>query len=140
MSMNIFHRVQMVILRCWTGLKLNWFKSYGTKVKKAKTAKTSINITKLKKREMEIFALCVITFEPIKIYTRSAPLKDCLNLSFVKYMHIVCKKWLETIWKRPFISRKFWLTVSSFTSKKKFLACRQCDYNTFRFLFVLWKH
>ena len=32
---NIFHKieVQTVILRCWTGLKLNWFKSYDTKRK-----------------------------------------------------------------------------------------------------------
>ena len=33
---NIFHKteVQMVILRCWTGLSLNWlFKSYDTKCK-----------------------------------------------------------------------------------------------------------
>ena len=34
--MNIFHKteVQTVILRCWTGLKPNWFKSYGTNEKK----------------------------------------------------------------------------------------------------------
>ena len=33
--MNIFHKteVQMVILRCWTGLKLTWYKSYDTKCK-----------------------------------------------------------------------------------------------------------
>ena len=33
--MNIFHKteVQMVILRCRTGLYLNWFKSYDTKRK-----------------------------------------------------------------------------------------------------------
>ena len=33
--MNICHKpeVQTVILRCWTGLNLNWFKSYDTKCK-----------------------------------------------------------------------------------------------------------
>ena len=33
--MTIFHitEVQMIILRCWTGLYLNWFKSYETKHK-----------------------------------------------------------------------------------------------------------
>ena len=33
--MNMFHKteVQTVILRYWTGLKLNWFKSYDTKCK-----------------------------------------------------------------------------------------------------------
>ena len=36
------------------------------------------------KTKMEIFAFCVITFEPIKIYTRLAPQNDRLNLSFVK--------------------------------------------------------
>ena len=32
---NIFHKteVQTVILRCWMGLNLNWFKSYDTKCK-----------------------------------------------------------------------------------------------------------
>ena len=32
---NIFHKteVQTVILRCWTGLYFNWFKSYDTKCK-----------------------------------------------------------------------------------------------------------
>ena len=34
--MNIFHKteIQTVILRCWTGLYLNWFYSYGIKSKK----------------------------------------------------------------------------------------------------------
>ena len=32
---NIFHKtVQIVILRCWMGLYLNWFKSYDTNEKK----------------------------------------------------------------------------------------------------------
>ena len=30
-----------------------------------------------------IFAFCVITFEPIEVQTRSAPQNDSLNLSFV---------------------------------------------------------
>ena len=34
--------------------------------------------------EREIFVFCVITFEPIKIYTCLAPQNDGLNLSFVK--------------------------------------------------------
>ena len=34
-----------------------------------------------KKMEMEIFAFCVITFEPIKIQTCSAPQNDSLNLN-----------------------------------------------------------
>ena len=31
---------------------------------------------------------CVITFEPIKVKTCSAPQIDRLNLSFVKYIHV----------------------------------------------------
>ena len=37
---------------------------------------------------MEIIAFCVITFEPIKVKTCSAPQNDRLNLSFVKYIHV----------------------------------------------------
>ena len=39
------------------------------------------NRTKTKKEKI---AFCVITFEPIKIQTQSAPQNDRLNLSFVK--------------------------------------------------------
>ena len=40
---------------------------------------------------MEIFAFCVITVEPIKIQTCSAPQNDHLNLSFVKEIYVVCE-------------------------------------------------
>ena len=42
--------------------------------------------------EIEIFAVCVITFEPIKIHTCSSPQNDRLNLSFVKDINTVGKK------------------------------------------------
>ena len=42
--------------------------------------------------EMEIFAVCVITFEPIKIQTCSSPQNDSLNLSFVKDIKVIGKK------------------------------------------------
>ena len=45
-----------------------------------------------KQQEMEIFALCVITFEPIKNQTCSAPQNDRLNLSFVKDSHVDGRK------------------------------------------------
>ena len=45
-----------------------------------------------KSREKEIFAFCVITFEPIKVKTCSAPQNDRLNLSFVKDFYLVAKK------------------------------------------------
>jgi hypothetical protein len=41
---------------------------------------------------MEIFALCVITFEPIKVYTNSAHQNDRLNLSLLKDKHTVGQK------------------------------------------------
>ena len=41
--MSIFHKteVQTVILRCWTSLYLNWFKSYERNAKKRKNAKNA---------------------------------------------------------------------------------------------------
>ena len=43
------------------------------------------NRTKMK---TEKIAFCVITFEPIKIQTHSAPQNDRLNFSFVKDIHV----------------------------------------------------
>ena len=40
------------------------------------------------KTKMEKNAFCVITFEPIKIQTHSAPQNDRLNFSFVKDIHV----------------------------------------------------
>ena len=39
--------------------------------------------------EIEIFAVCAITFEPIKIQTCSSLQNDRLNLSFVKYIKVL---------------------------------------------------
>ena len=38
--------------------------------------------------QKNIFAFCVITFEPIEVQTPSAPQNDCLNLSFVKDIYV----------------------------------------------------
>ena len=51
----------------------------------------------------------VISFEPIEIHTGLAPQNDHLNLSFVKDIYVVAK---QMVVKWPFISCKFWLTVS----------------------------
>ena len=66
--MNIFHKteVQTIILRCLTSLNLNWYKSYDKKCKHAKNVNECF-CTKSQKMEMEIFAFCIITFEPNKI-------------------------------------------------------------------------
>jgi hypothetical protein len=39
-----------------------------------------------------MFAFCIITFEPIKIQTCSAPQNDHLNLSLVKVIYVVGRK------------------------------------------------
>ena len=74
-----FHKteVQTVILRCWTGVHLNWFKSYDKNEKHAKSVKNpkiTKNISRIlfflqnrTKTKMEIIAFCVITLEPIEV-------------------------------------------------------------------------
>ena len=64
-----------------------------------------------KKEEMEIFAYCVITFEPIISKTFQAPQNDRQNLSFVKDEHTYGKKVArkgrtEVIYKGTFISKQ----------------------------------
>ena len=46
---------------------------------------------------MEIFAVCVITFEPTKIQTCSSPQNDRQNLSFVQDIKVIGKKRLDMI-------------------------------------------
>ena len=53
---------------------------------------------------LPFLGFCVITFVPIKIKTHKAPLNDCLNLSFVKDVHIVDEKRPEVVVKQPFNS------------------------------------
>ena len=74
----IFHKteVQTVILRCFTGINSDWFKSYDTK----------------RNFHFPLFASEAITFEPIKIYTCSTSQNDRLNLSFVRDKHTYGKK------------------------------------------------
>ena len=56
-----------------------------------------------KKKEIEIFAYCVITFEPIISKTCQAPQNDRQNLSFVKDEHTYGKKWPKKVVHRSFI-------------------------------------
>ena len=74
---------------------------------KAKTQKTqmSVFVQNRKNLEMEIFAFCVITFEPIITQIRYAPQNDPLNFSVVKDEHTNGKKWPEMVVKRPFMSQ-----------------------------------
>ena len=59
--------------------------------------KTSVFVQNRKKKEMEIFAFCVITFKPIISKTCYAPQNDHQNLSLVKDEHTYGKKWLEKV-------------------------------------------
>ena len=52
----------------------------------------SVFVQNRQKLEKEIFALCVITSEPIRTQTQYAHQNDRLNLSFVKDNHAVGKK------------------------------------------------
>ena len=64
-----------------------------------------------KKKEMEIFALCVINFEPIIIKTIWAPKNDPQNLSLVKDENTYGKEMAskgrtKVIYKGTFISNR----------------------------------
>ena len=81
----------MVILRCITSLNINCYKSYDKRHKNANNTKGAAVCfcTKYhKKKEMEIVAFCVITFEPIITTTCEAPQNDRHKLNFVKDKHI----------------------------------------------------
>ena len=63
--MLIFHKteIQTVILRYFTSLNLNWYKSYDKKhknIKNKKDANICFCTKSQKKKEMEIFAFCII--------------------------------------------------------------------------------
>ena len=85
------------------------------------------------KTKMEKIAFCVITFDPIKIQTRSAPQNDRLNFSFVKDAHVdggnlasnscktaICQStsFRETLY---FYFWSFWAHSPSLVLKKKLL-------------------
>ena len=50
--------------------------------------------------QKNIFAFSVITIEPIEVQTRSAPQNDRLNLSLLKGITVVFKKWSEMVEKQ----------------------------------------
>ena len=66
----IFHKAEIptAILRCWMSPNFNWYKSYDKKhknVKNKKDANICFCTKSQKKKEMEIFAFCIINFQPI---------------------------------------------------------------------------
>ena len=69
-------------------LNLNWYKSY----EKNEKDENICFCTKSQKKEMEVFAFCVITFKPILKVRPQAPQNDRQNLSFVKDEHTYGKK------------------------------------------------
>ena len=95
--MTIFHKteVQTAILRCLTGLKLDWFKSYDSKW----NISISVFLWYCRKKCICVFCIfwvlfvfCVITVVQMMIQTCLAPQNDSLNLSFVKDINTVGKK------------------------------------------------
>ena len=58
-----------------------------TKMQKMQKRKTSVFVQNHKEKEMEIFAFCVITFEPSLNKTCLTPQNDRQNLSFVEDKH-----------------------------------------------------
>ena len=56
--------------------------------KSPKTVHTIFFLQNRTKTKMEKIAFCVITFDPIKIQTHSAPQNDRLNFSFVKDIQV----------------------------------------------------
>ena len=70
-----------------------------TKTQKMQKTKTSVFVQNCRKKEMEIFAFCVISFEAIC----SAPQNDSQSLSFVKVGHTYGEKWPEKVVQRSFV-------------------------------------
>ena len=67
---------------------------------------------------MEMFPFCVITYDPIRTQTCSAPQNDRLNLSFVKDIHVVGGKWPEMVVNRSFVRDIHFKTVFRWNLKK----------------------
>ena len=81
------------------------------KRKKKQKMQMSVFVKNGKKKEMKIFAYCVLTFEPILSKTCKAPQNDRQNLSVVKDEHTYGKKvarkgHTEVISKGTFISKQ----------------------------------
>ena len=64
------------------------------------------------KTETEIFAFCVVTFEPIKIWTFFAPQNDRLNLSFVKDIYVIGKRITRSGLKAAIYHLQIWNSPS----------------------------
>ena len=85
----IFHKTEVltVILRGFTGLSYDWFKTYDTKQKYFHFS-FLLFCTKTDICVFCVFCIFVITFVSIKIQTCYASQNDHLNLLFVKYNHV----------------------------------------------------
>ena len=74
-----------------------------TKNTKMQQTKISVFVQNRKKKEMEIFVFCVITFEPILSKTCLAPQNDRQSLSFVKDEHTYGEKKARKVVQRSFV-------------------------------------
>ena len=93
--------------------------------------KISVFVQNRKKKEMEIFVFCVITFEPILSKTCLAPQNDRQNLVFLKDMKVVVKKMTRNhrkmIKKTPADSLLCPLHRILFLPLVFIPLCRECD-------------
>jgi len=118
---NIFHKTenQMIILRRWKVLNLNWFKKYDTIIKKRwkrwkKHQTKEAFFTKLQKNgNRNIFVLGHNNGSK----EDSDPFSTSKWLSEPQFCESYSCSWqkndyLEIVIKQPFISRKFWWSVS----------------------------
>ena len=96
--MFIFHKteVQTVILKCLTGLNLDWFKSYDTKRKKLKKASMCFWTKLQKNRNGNISVLCH------NFWTN----QNLLKFSPVK--HVIMTIWTSVLWKMIIHISKKW--------------------------------
>ena len=95
-----------------------------TKNTKTQKMQTSVFVQNHKKKKMEIFAFCVITFEPIKIKTCFeclAPQNDCLKISFVKAIYVVFEKMARNGLKTAIYQSQIGCITLQFSS------CRTCQ-------------
>ena len=67
-----------------------------------------------------------VAFDQIKILTLNVPQSDSLNLSFVKDLYAVAKKWPEMVLKWPFMGHiffVFFLQNWKLKERKKIVIC-----------------
>ena len=119
--LSIFHKteVQTVILRCWTGLYLNWFKSYDTKCKYIflDLATHEMINGRFLTISSQFSAIYINIFHKTEVQTVILRCWICLNLNWFKSYDAktqtgrlliderIRSSYLKALWLRPMILR-----------------------------------